>query len=85
MLVNRFQQRIKRIICNDESELISNNSCSTSIKYVSVMHYINNLMKKTCMVDIINAEEEFDKIHQQFLIANKKNENQVKLLKCHKD
>lgn len=45
------------------------NSCSTSIKYV-LLHYFNKLTNKTCMVDIINSEKEFNKIHQKFLITS---------------
>ena len=69
ILVNRIQVYIKRIIYHDQIGFISGMQRFFNIHtYISVIHHINKLKNKNCMIISVDAEKAFDKIQQLFLI-----------------
>ena len=66
---NRIQQHIKKLIHHDQVEFIpAMQRFFTIQKSINVIHHINELKDKSCMILSIDAEKAFDKIQHPFMI-----------------
>ena len=69
ILANRIQQHIKKLIYHDLVEFIPGMQGFFSIcKWINVIHHINKLKDKNCMIISKDAEKGFDKIQHPFMI-----------------
>ena len=69
ILTNRIQQHIKRIIHHDQVRFFPIMQGFFNIcKSINVIHHINKLKDKKCMIISRDAETAFDKIQQPFMI-----------------
>jgi hypothetical protein len=69
VLANRIQEHIKTIIHPDQVGFILGIQGWFNIqKSIKVIHYINKLKDKNCMIISLDAEKAFDKIQHPFMI-----------------
>ena len=69
ILENRIQQHVKKIIHLDQVDFIPGIQGFFNIhKTINVIHHINELKDRRCMILSIDAENAFDKIQHPFMI-----------------
>ena len=70
ILANRIQQHLNKLIHHDQVEFTPGMQGFFNIhKTINVIHHINKLKDKNCMIITIDAEKAFDKIQHPFMIA----------------
>ena len=72
ILANRIQQHVKKIKHHDKMHFIPGMQRFFNIhKSINVIHHVNKLKNKSCMIISIDAEKDFDNIQHPFMIKTK--------------